>query len=163
MIDEVAADDAIFTCDVGTPTIWAARYLTMNGKRRLLGSFTHGSMASALPQAIGAQLTYPDRQVITLSGDGGLSMLLGDLLTLPQLKLPVKLVVFRNDSLAFVELEMKAAGFLDFGTELLNPDFAKIADAAGVFGLRAEDARTGASHAGARVTAMTVPRWLRYL
>lgn len=138
MVDEVAGDDAIFTCDVGTPTVWAARYLTMNGKRRLLGSFTHGSMASALPQAIGAQLTYPGRQVITLSGDGGLAMLLGDLLTLQQLKLPVKLVVFRNDSLAFVELEMKAAGFLDFGTELLNPDFARIADASGVLGLRAE-------------------------
>jgi pyruvate dehydrogenase (quinone) len=138
MIDEVAGEDAIFACDVGTPTVWAARYLTMNGTRRLLGSFTHGSMASALPQAVGAQLTYPDRQVITLSGDGGLAMLLGDLLTLPQLKLPIKLVVFRNDSLAFVELEMKAAGFLDFGTELLNPNFAKLADAAGVLGLRAE-------------------------
>ncbi len=138
MIDEVAAEDAIFTCDVGTPTVWAARYLTMNGQRRLLGSFTHGSMANALPQAIGAQLTFPGRQVITLSGDGGLAMLLGDLLTLQQLKLPVKLVVFRNDSLAFVEMEMKAAGFLDFGTELQNPDFARIADAAGVLGLRAE-------------------------
>lgn len=138
MIDEVAAEDAIFTCDVGTPTVWAARYLTMNGQRRLLGSFTHGSMANALPQAIGAQLTFPGRQIITLSGDGGLAMLLGDLLTLQQLKLPVKLVVFRNDSLAFVEMEMKAAGFLDFGTELQNPDFARIADAAGVLGLRAE-------------------------
>ncbi len=138
LIDEVAREDAIFACDVGTPTVWAARYLRMNGERRLLGSFTHGSMASALPQAIGAQLTYPGRQVITLSGDGGLAMLLGDLLTLQQLKLPVKLVVFRNDSLAFVELEMKAAGFLDFGTALLNPDFAKIADAAGVMGLRVD-------------------------
>lgn len=138
VIDEVAAEDAIFTCDVGTPTVWAARYLTMNGQRRLLGSFTHGSMANALPQAIGAQLTWPGRQVITLSGDGGLAMLLGDLLTLQQLELPVKLVVFRNDSLAFVEMEMKAAGFLDFGTELMNPDFARLADAAGVLGLRAE-------------------------
>lgn len=138
MIDQTAAPDAIFTCDVGTPTVWAARYLTLNGRRRLLGSFTHGSMASALPQAIGAQLTYPGRQVITLSGDGGLAMLLGDLLTLQQLKLPVKLVVFRNDSLAFVELEMKAAGFLDFATELHNPNFAKMAEAAGLLGLRAE-------------------------
>jgi pyruvate dehydrogenase (quinone) len=138
MIDEVAADDAIFTCDVGTPTVWAARYLTMNGRRRLLGSFTHGSMANALPQAIGAQLTFPDRQVVTLSGDGGLAMLLGDLLSLAQLKLPVKLVVFRNDSLGFVELEMKASGFLDFATELDNPDFTKLAEAAGVRGLRAE-------------------------
>jgi len=138
MIDEVAAEDAIFTCDVGTPTIWAARYLTMNGRRRLLGSFWHGSMASALPQAIGAQLAFRDRQVITLSGDGGLAMLLGDLLSLRQLQLPVKLVVFNNSSLGFVALEMKAAGFLDFATDLLNPDFARLAEAAGVLGLKAE-------------------------
>lgn len=138
MIDETAAADAIFTCDVGTPTIWAARYLTMNGKRRLLGSFTHGSMASALPQALGAQLSNPDRQVVALCGDGGLAMLLGDLLTLEQLNTPVKLVVFQNDSLAFVELEMKAAGILNFATELKNPNFAKLAEACGLLGLRAE-------------------------
>jgi pyruvate dehydrogenase (quinone) len=138
LIDEVAADDAVFTCDVGTPTTWAARYLTMNGKRRLLGSFVHGSMANALPQAIGAQAAFPKRQVITLSGDGGIAMLLGDLLTLRQARLPVKVVVFKNDSLGFVELEMKAAGFLDFATELRNPDFAKIADASGVLGLKAD-------------------------
>ena len=138
VLDEVAAEDAIFACDVGTPTIWAARYLTMNGQRRLLGSFTHGSMANALPQAIGAQLSHPGRQVITLSGDGGLAMLMGDLLTLRQLQLPVKLVVFKNNALSFVELEMKAAGFLDFATDLHNPDFAKMADAAGLLGLTAE-------------------------
>jgi pyruvate dehydrogenase (quinone) len=138
MLDQVAAEDAIFSCDVGTPTIWAARYLTMNGKRRLLGSFNHGSMANALPQAIGAQLSHPDRQVITLSGDGGLAMLMGDLLSLRQLQLPVKLVVFKNNALSFVELEMKAAGFLDFATDLINPDFAKMADAAGLLGLTAE-------------------------
>jgi pyruvate dehydrogenase (quinone) len=138
MLDEVAADDAIFSCDVGTPTIWAARYLKMNGKRRLLGSFTHGSMANALPQAIGAQLSHPDRQVITLSGDGGLAMLMGDMLSLRQLEVPVKIVVFRNDALSFVELEMKAAGILDFATELHNPDFAKMAEAAGLLGLTAE-------------------------
>ena len=137
VISELAAKDAIFTCDVGTPTIWAARYLAMNGKRRLLGSFSHGSMASALPQAIGAQLVYPDRQVITLSGDGGLAMLMGDLLSLRQLDLPVKLIVFDNSALGFVELEMKAAGILDFATELHNPDFAKMAEAAGVLGLKA--------------------------
>jgi pyruvate dehydrogenase (quinone) len=137
VINELAGQDAIFTCDVGTPTIWAARYLTMNGKRRLLGSFSHGSMASALPQAIGAQLVYPDRQVITLSGDGGLAMLMGDLLSLRQLDLPVKLIVFNNSALAFVELEMKAAGMLDFATDLINPDFAKMAEAAGVLGLKA--------------------------
>jgi pyruvate dehydrogenase (quinone) len=98
-------EDAIFSCDVGTPTIWAARYLTMNGKRRLLGSFNHGSMANALPQAIGAQVSHPGRQVVSLSGDGGLAMLMGDLLSLRQLEAPVKVIVFKNDSLAFVELE----------------------------------------------------------
>jgi pyruvate dehydrogenase (quinone) len=137
VLDELAAADAIFACDVGTPTIWAARYLTMNGRRRLLGSFNHGSMANALPQAIGAQAAHPGRQVVALSGDGGLAMLLGDLLSLRQLGLPVKLVVFRNDALAFVELEMKATGTLDFGTDLVNPDFARLAEAAGVLGLTA--------------------------
>jgi pyruvate dehydrogenase (quinone) len=138
VLDELAAEDAVFTCDVGTPTVWAARYLHMNGKRRLLGSFNHGSMANALPQAIGVQASHPGRQVITLSGDGGLAMLLGDLLTLRQLKLPVKVVVFNNSSLGFVELEMKAAGLVDFGTDLLNPDFAKLAESAGIFGARVE-------------------------
>jgi pyruvate dehydrogenase (quinone) len=138
VLDELAAEDAIFSCDVGTPTIWAARYLTMNGKRRLLGSFNHGSMANALPQAIGAQVSGPDRQVISLSGDGGLAMLMGDLLSLRQLEAPVKIIVFKNDSLAFVELEMKAAGIVDFGTDLKNPKFAKIAEAAGLLGLSAE-------------------------
>ena len=140
-MSELAHEDAIFTCDVGTPTIWASRYLKMNGKRRLLGSFVHGSMASALPQAIGAQMAMPNRQVITMSGDGGVSMLLGDLLTLHQLELPVKVVVFRNDSLSFVELEMKAGGFLDFGVELKNPDFAALARSAGLLGLKAETAK----------------------
>ncbi len=138
MIDELAAPDAILTCDTGTPTIWAARYLTMNGQRRLLGSFNHGSMANALPQAIGAQASHPGRQVVALCGDGGLAMSLGDLLSLRQLELPVKVIVFRNDALAFVELEMKAAGFLDFATDLHNPDFAKMAEAAGLLGLTAE-------------------------
>jgi pyruvate dehydrogenase (quinone) len=138
VLDELAAKDAIFSCDVGTPTIWAARYLTMNGQRRILGSFNHGSMANALPQAIGAQVTHPGRQVVSLSGDGGLAMLMGDLLSLRQLQLPVKVIVFKNDALAFVELEMKAAGILDFGTDLHNPDFAKMAEAAGLLGLTAE-------------------------
>jgi pyruvate dehydrogenase (quinone) len=138
VLDELAAEDAVFTCDVGTPTVWAARYLHMNGKRRLLGSFSHGSMANALPQAIGVQASHPGRQVITLSGDGGLSMLLGDLLTLRQLKLPVKVVVFNNSSLGFVELEMKAAGLVDYGTDLVNPNFAKLAESADIFGVRVE-------------------------
>jgi pyruvate dehydrogenase (quinone) len=138
LLDELAAGDAIFTCDVGTPTIWAARYLTMNGRRRLLGSFNHGSMANALPQAIGVQVSHPRRQVVSLSGDGGLAMMLGDLLSLRQLGAPVKIIVFKNESLAFVELEMKAAGIVDFGTNLQNPNFAKLAEAAGLLGLTAE-------------------------
>ncbi len=139
MIDEVASENAIFSCDVGTPTIWAARYLKMNGKRRLLGSFNHGSMANAMPQAIGAQLEFPGRQVVTLSGDGGLAMLLGDLLSLQQLKAPVKIVLFNNSALSFVELEMKAAGFLENGTTLVNPRFAELARTAGIHGVRVED------------------------
>ena len=138
ILDELAAEDAVFTCDVGTPTVWSSRYLHMNGKRRLLGSFSHGSMANALPQAIGVQASHPGRQVITLSGDGGLAMLLGDLLTLRQLKLPVKLVVFNNSSLGFVELEMKAAGLVDYGTDLVNPNFAKLAESAEIFGVRVQ-------------------------
>lgn len=140
VLDELAAEDAVLTCDVGTPTIWAARYLKMNGKRRLLGSFNHGSMANALPQAIGVQAAFPGRQVVTLSGDGGLAMLMGDLLSLRQLKTPVKIIVFKNNSLGFVELEMKAAGIVDFGTDLQNPNFAKMAEAIGLLGLTAETA-----------------------
>ncbi len=138
LIDQLAADDAIFTCDVGTPTVWAARYLTMNGSRRLLGSFSHGTMACALPQAIGAQTAFPTRQVVTLSGDGGLAMMLGDLLSLLQRKLPIKIVVFNNGALAFVELEMKAAGIVTFGTDLENPSFAALANAIGIHGVRVE-------------------------
>ena len=140
MIDRLAADDAAFTADVGTPCIWAARYLHMNGRRRLIGSFNHGSMANALPQAIGIQAAQPGRQVVTLSGDGGIAMLLGDLLTLRQLHLPVKVVVFNNGALAFVELEMKAAGIVTFATDLDDPDFAAIARAAGIFGVRVDTA-----------------------
>ena len=137
-IDEVAGDDAVFIADVGTPVIWAARYLTMNGRRRLLGSFNHGSMANALPQAIGVQAAHPGRQVVTLSGDGGLAMMLGELLTLQQLDLPVKVVVLNNGALSFVELEMKAAGFVNFGTDLSDPDFAAIAHAVGMHSQRVE-------------------------
>jgi pyruvate dehydrogenase (quinone) len=139
ILNEVAAEDAIFTVDVGTPVIWAARYLTMNGHRRLLSSFNHGSMANALPQAIGAQSVFRNRQVITMSGDGGFSMLMGDILSLRQLNLPVKIVVFNNGSLGFVELEMKATGFLKHGTDLENPDFTKIAEGAGLLALHVVD------------------------
>jgi pyruvate dehydrogenase (quinone) len=138
VIDKLADDDAIFSCDVGTPTVWAARYLSMNGKRRLMGSFNHGSMANAMPQAIGAQAAHPGRQVISLSGDGGFSMLMGDVLSLKQHKLPVKVIIFKNESLAFVELEMKASGFLNFATDLPSPNYAKIAEGAGALGLTAE-------------------------
>jgi pyruvate dehydrogenase (quinone) len=137
-IDRLAGDDAVFLPDTGTPVIWAARYLHMNGKRRLVGSFSHGTMANALPQAIGVQASQPGRQVITLSGDGGIAMLLGDLITLRQQQLPVKVVVFSNGALAFVELEMKAAGFVNYGTTLENPDFAALAQALGLHGQRVE-------------------------
>ena len=138
-LSDQAAADAIFTCDVGLPTVWAARYLAMNGKRRLLGSFWHGSMANAMAQAIGAQAVYSGRQVISLSGDGGFTMLMGDFISLTQLKLPVKVVVFNNGTLGFIELEQKSTGFLEFGTELNNPNFAAMAKAMGIYGVRLED------------------------
>ena len=138
-ISDRAASDAIFTCDVGLPTVWAARYLTMNGKRRLVGSFWHGSMANAMAQAVGAQAAFPGRQVVSLSGDGGFQMLMGDFLSLAQLELPVKVVVFNNGALGFIELEQKSTGFLPFGTELKNPNFAAMAEAVGVRGIRIED------------------------
>ncbi len=139
-ISDFASVDAIFTCDVGLPTVWAARYLAMNGARRLIGSFWHGSMANAMAQAIGAQAAFPNRQVISLSGDGGFTMLMGDFLSLAQLGLPVKVVVFNNGTLGFVELEQKSTGFLDFGTGFKNPNFAAMAEAAGIKGIRIEDA-----------------------
>ena len=138
LLSELADDDAIFTADVGSPTVWAARYLKMNGKRRLIGSFNHGSMANAMPQAIGAQAAFPGRQVISMSGDGGFTMLMGDFISLAQLKLPVKVIVFDNASLGFVAMEMKAAGYLEAGTELKNPDFAAMSNAMGILGIRVE-------------------------
>ncbi|WP_375385108.1 ubiquinone-dependent pyruvate dehydrogenase [uncultured Microbacterium sp.] len=138
LIDELAADDAIFTADVGTPVIWAARYLRMTERRRLIGSFTHGSMANAMPHALGAQAVDGGRQVIALSGDGGLSMLLGDLISIRQNDLPIKIVVFNNSSLNFVEVEMKAAGIVNFGTDLQNPNFADVATSIGITGIRVE-------------------------
>lgn len=139
IINELADPDAIFTADVGEPTVWAARYLRMRKEQRLLGSFNHGSMASAMPQAIGAQLTYPGRQVISLSGDGGFSMMMGDILTIVQYNLPVKIVVFNNSSLGFVAMEMKVAGLPPYGTDLKNPDFARMAEAIGMKGIRVEN------------------------
>ena len=138
-VSELASDDAVFTFDVGTPTIWAARYVKMNGRRRLLGSLVHGSMANAMPMAIGVQAVDPGRQVISLSGDGGFAMMMGDFISLVQLKLPVKVVIFNNGVLGFVELEMKGAGYLEFGVDLENPDFAAMAKAMGVHAARVED------------------------
>ncbi|KUI43770.1 pyruvate dehydrogenase [Mycobacterium sp. IS-1590] len=138
LADRLAADDAVFTVDVGSPVVWAARYLSMNGRRRLIGSFNHGTMACALPLAIGAQTVDRGRQIVALAGDGGLTMLFGELVTLIQNRLPVKVVVFNNSSLNFVELEMKAAGIVNFGTDLVNPDFAAVATAMGIFGRRVE-------------------------
>jgi len=139
VISEKAAKDAIFTVDVGTPTVWAARYIDMEADRRLVGSFNHGSMASAMPQAIGAQFSFPDRQVISLSGDGGFAMLMGDILTIYQYDLPVKIIVYNNSSLGFVAMEMKVIGMPPIGTDLKNPDFAKMAEAIGIKGIRVEE------------------------
>ncbi|SAK56020.1 pyruvate dehydrogenase [Caballeronia fortuita] len=139
LVDEIADEDAIFTVDVGTPTLWAARYLTMNGKRQLHGSFNHGSMANAMPQALGAQAAKPQRQVVSLSGDGGLSMLLGDLLSAVQLDLPIKVVVFNNSLLGFVSMELKAGGYLDTNVDLSKTDFSQIAKGAGIWSVRVEE------------------------
>jgi pyruvate dehydrogenase (quinone) len=139
LLSEHASDDAVFTADVGTPTIWAARYLAMNGRRRLVGSWVHGSMANAMAHAIGVQASQPGRQVVSMSGDGGFAMLMGDLITLTQMKLPVKIVIFNNGVLGFVALEMKASGFIETGVDLQNPDFAAMARAMGIHAVRVED------------------------
>src|SRR5690606_7940335 len=139
VLDEVAADDAVFTVDTGMCNVWAARYITPNGRRRVLGSYKHGSMANALPQAIGAQFAYPDRQVIAMAGDGGLAMLMGELLTLRTYQLPVKVVTFNNASLGMVKLEMLVDGLPDHGTDYDSVDFAAIAAAAGIHSTRVTD------------------------
>jgi pyruvate dehydrogenase (quinone) len=138
LVSELAADDAIFTCDVGTPIVWTARYLKMNSRSRIVGSSNHGSMANAMLQAIGAQAACPGRQVISLSGDGGFSMMMGDFITLTQIGLPVKVIVLDDRILGFVEMEMKAGGFLDTGCEPKNPDFAAMAEAMGIKAVRVE-------------------------
>jgi pyruvate dehydrogenase (quinone) len=139
LVSELAAEDAIFTCDVGTPILWTARYLKVNGKRRIVGSFNHGSMANAMLHAMGAQVAFPNRQVISMSGDGGFSMMMGDFLSLIQLGLPVKIILLNNGTLGFVEMEMKANGFVDTGCDLVNPNFADMANAVGIKGIRVED------------------------
>ena len=139
VINELADKDAIFTVDTGMCCVWAARYIDGTGERKMLGSFNHGSMANAMPQAIGAALACPGNQVIAFCGDGGLSMMLGDLMTIVQYKLPVKIIVFNNRSLGMVKLEMEVAGIPDRETDLLNPDFAKIAEAMGIPGITIND------------------------
>ncbi|HEV3257316.1 MAG TPA: thiamine pyrophosphate-dependent enzyme, partial [Gemmataceae bacterium] len=138
-LDELAAQDAVFTIDTGMCTVWGARYLSAAKGRRFLGSFNHGSMANAMVQAIGAQAAYPGRQVISLSGDGGLAMLMGDLLTVPQYQLPLKIILFNNHRLGMVQMEMEVAGLPHYGCELKNPNFATLAQAIGLMGLRVED------------------------
>lgn len=139
LLSEAADDDAIFTVDTGMTAVWAARHLRMTRKRRLIGSFNHGSMANAMPQAIGAQLAFPGRQVISMSGDGGFSMLMGDVLTLAQYQLPIKLIVYNNSTLGMVKLEMRVAGYQDFGVDVKPSNFARMAEALGIKGVRIED------------------------
>jgi pyruvate dehydrogenase (quinone) len=146
ILDEVAADDAVFTVDTGMNNVWAARYLTPTGRRRVIGSFLHGAMANALPHAIGAQLAYPGRQVISMSGDGGLGMLLGELLTVAKYELPVKIVTFNNSALGMIRLEMMVDGLPDYQTDNGSFDYAAIAQAVGIRGVRVEqpaDVRAG--------------------
>lgn len=138
-LDQIAAPDAIFTADTGMCNVWSSHYIRATKGRRLIGSFSHGSMANALPQAIGAQLCFPDREVISMSGDGGLAMLMGDLLTVAQYDLPIKILVFDNSALGMVKLEMEVAGLPDWQTDLKNPNFAKVAEAIGIMGVRIED------------------------
>jgi pyruvate dehydrogenase (quinone) len=136
ILSQVAQNDAILTVDTGMTAVWAARYVKMTGRRRLIGSFNHGSMANAMPQAIGAQMAFPQRQVISMSGDGGFAMLMGDLLTLAQYELPIKLVVYNNSALGMVKLEMRVAGYEDFGVDVKKTNFAKMAEAVGIRGIR---------------------------
>lgn len=138
-LDQLADDDTIFTVDTGMSCVWGARYINATGKRKMLGSFNHGSMANAMPHAIGAALACPGRQVIALCGDGGLSMLLGDLATITQYNLPIKIVVFNNRSLGMVKLEMEVAGLPDWQTDMVNPDFALVAQAMGMKGITIKD------------------------
>lgn len=153
LLDQLAADDAVFTADGGSPMVWMLRHLTARGERRFLTSLLHGTMANAYPQGIGIQLAYPGRQVIALCGDGGFAMLMGDIMTLVQYELPVKLLVFNNGSLGFVEMEQRVEGLLDAYTDLTNPDFARLADACGVLGI-------GVDNAGDLEGAMS--RWLAH-
>jgi pyruvate dehydrogenase (quinone) len=138
-LDKLATEDAIFTCDTGMCNVWSARYITPNGRRSIIGSFVHGSMANAMPHAIGAALACPDRQVVAMCGDGGISMLLGDLATIKQYKLPIKIIVFNNRVLGMVKLEMEVMGLPDFQVDMVDPDFAAVAAAMGIKGITIDD------------------------
>lgn len=140
VISRVAPPDTIYTADGGSPMVWCLRHVASTGQNRTVISLSHGTMANAMPQALGAKAAYPDRTVISLSGDGGIAMLLGDLLTAVQEKLPIKVAVFNNGALDFVEIEQKVEGLLDTYTDLLNPDFARVAEAMGLWGRRVEQA-----------------------
>ncbi|MCU1407345.1 MAG: pyruvate dehydrogenase [Glaciihabitans sp.] len=138
-LDSLLSEDAIITADTGMGNVWQARYVTPNGKRRLIGSWLHGSMANALPQAIGAQIAFPERQVVAIAGDGGLAMLMGELVTVAAYKLPVTIVVFNNSTLGLVKLEMFVDGYPDFGVDVPSVDYAAVAAALGFFSRRVED------------------------
>lgn len=141
LVDERATEDAVFIPDVGSPVIYASRYIHPTSARRVIGSFAHGSMANALTMGLGAQASFPDRQVVALAGDGGLGMMMGELLTVREHNLPIKIVVYNNSSLNFIELEMKADGFVPFATDLDNPDYAKVAEAMGIWGKHVEHSK----------------------
>jgi len=141
LVDKLADDDAIFTVDTGMSAVWAARYLKAGKNRYLTGSFNHGSMANAMPMAIGAGLSHPKRQTIAFCGDGGISMLLGDLMTISQYQIPVKIIIFNNRTLGMVKLEMRVQGYLDWQTDMLNPDFVKLAESMNIKAWEAKESK----------------------
>ncbi len=141
LVDKTADNNAIFTVDTGMCAVWAARYLKAGKDRYLTGSFNHGSMANAMPMAIGAGLAYPNRQVIAFCGDGGISMLLGDLMTISQYKIPVKIIIFNNRALGMVKLEMRVQGYLDWQTDMVNPDFMKLAESMNIAAWQAKESK----------------------
>ncbi|NVJ47020.1 MAG: ubiquinone-dependent pyruvate dehydrogenase [Cytophagia bacterium] len=141
LVDQLADDDAIFTVDTGMSAVWAARYLKAGKNRYLTGSFNHGSMANAMPMAMGAGLSHPDRQVIAFSGDGGISMLLGDLMTISQYQIPVKIIIFNNRTLGMVKLEMRVEGYMDWQTDMVNPDFVKLAESMNIAAWEAKESK----------------------
>ena len=141
LVNKLADDDAIFTVDTGMSAVWAARYIKAGKNRYLTGSFNHGSMANAMPMAIGAGLSHPKRQTIAFCGDGGISMLLGDLMTISQYQIPVKIIIFNNRSLGMVKLEMRVQGYMDWQTDMVNPDFVKLAESMNIAAWEAKESK----------------------